>query len=268
MKRGFLVAVGIVFTACATLRGGKGTQLTVMTWNIHAGHGNLAGIANTIADIKPDIVALQEVDVRWSERSAFVDQVDSLSKLLHMEARFAPIYSYPDSAGTNPPREFGVAILSRFPVRAFKNHSITRLSTQEQNASPSTAPGFLEAVIDVNGTLVHGFDTHLDYRAITRIRQVQVGEMLQVMKAVNEPIILFGDMNAMPAAAELEPLFQFLRDAAPNGNTAGTYPADAPRERIDYVFVSRSFRIDNVRILPSAASDHRPVAVGLSLMTK
>lgn len=269
MKRIFLSALSITLAACATLHQGGGEQrFRVMTWNIHAGHGNLSGIASTIEDVKPDIVALQEVDVHWSDRSAFVDQVDSLGKLLHMQARFAPIYSFPDSAGTKPPREFGVAILTRYPVTEWKNHTISRLSTQEENPVPRAAPGFLETAIDVRGTTVRAFDTHLDYRADPRVRQIQVGEMLEVMRGFNGPMILFGDMNAKPNAAELRPLFDFLHDALPLGDNAGTYPAEAPNERIDYVFVSKDVHVETVRVLPTAASDHRPVIADLSLKVK
>jgi endonuclease/exonuclease/phosphatase family metal-dependent hydrolase len=228
-----------------------------MSWNIAAGHGNLARTAETIRAGNADIVALQEVDVRWSERSAFADQADSLAKLLGMSVRFGPIYSVPDTSRSS--RQFGVAILSRHPIVSWHNHEITRLSTQQQNAVPAKAPGFLEAVIDMRGTKVRVFSTHLDYRADPAVRRTQVGEMLDVIRQSKMPTILAGDLNAPPSAPELQPLW-ILRDAASAWDGgAMTYPAQSPTKRIDYVLVSDDFTVGDARVEPTDASDHRPV---------
>lgn len=228
-----------------------------MSWNIAAGSGNLARTAETIRASNVDIAALQEVDVRWSDRSAFVDQADSLARLLGMSVRFAPIYSIPDTLRRS--REFGVAILSRYPIESWRNHEITRLSTQQQNAAPAKAPGFLEAIIDVRGTKVRAFSTHLDYRADPAVRRMQVSEMLDIINVSKMPTILAGDLNAPPDAPELRPL-RVLRDAASAWDGgAMTYPARSPAKRIDYVLVSDDFTVTAVRVEATDASDHLPV---------
>ena len=218
-----------------------------MSWNIAAGQGDIARTATVIGSKNADIVALQEVDVRWSERSKFVDQADSLAKLLRMKAAFAPIY---DVGG----KQFGVAILSRFPIVSSTNHTITRLSTQQQNAAPAPAPGFLEAVVDISGDRIRVFSTHLDYRQDPSVRTKQVGEMIEIMRRSSTPFILAGDLNAEPDALELAPL-RFLRDAG----EAMTYPASSPTKRIDYVLVSNQLSATDSRVDATDASDHRPV---------
>ncbi|HEY0242195.1 MAG TPA: endonuclease/exonuclease/phosphatase family protein [Gemmatimonadaceae bacterium] len=248
-----------LISACATAKGSldQCTPFSVMSWNIAAGGGNLSRIAEKIGASSVDIAALQEVDVRWSERSAFVDQADSLAKLLNMSVRFAPIYRIPDTLRRS--REFGVAILSRYPIVTWRNHEITRLSTQQQNAAPAKAPGFLEVVIDVRGTKVRAFSTHLDYRADPHVRRMQVAEMLDVIHYAKMPTILAGDLNAPPDAPELKPLWM-LRDAAPAWDGgAKTYPAQSPAKRIDYVLVSDEFTVTGARVEATDASDHRPV---------
>jgi endonuclease/exonuclease/phosphatase family metal-dependent hydrolase len=238
--------------------------LRVVTYNIHAGHGDLARTAQTIRAFSPDIVALQEVDVHWSERSGFVDQVAALAAALEMEARFAPIYSLPNRENSAVPREFGVALLARHHIVTWRNDTLTRLSTQDSNAVPAPAPGLLEAVVDVHGSRLHVFNTHLDYRADPRVRRAQSGEMAAAIDHVREPLIVFGDFNASPDAPELAPLFARLRDAWPRDSGPGyTYPADNPVKRIDYVLVSRDFSTVSARVPVSDASDHRPVVVDL-----
>jgi endonuclease/exonuclease/phosphatase family metal-dependent hydrolase len=237
-----------------------------MTYNIHAGHGDIDRIASTIRALSPDIVGLEEVDVHWADRSNFVDQATRLGESLGMAVRFAPIYVLPGPTADAPKREFGVALLSRYPIVSWANDTVTRLSTQAENSVPARMPGLLTATIDVHGERIRVFVTHLDYRKDPAVRRTQVAELLARIGDVDTPTLLLGDMNAAPDAAELQPLFARLRDSWPT--TAGpgfTYPADTPADRIDYVLVSPNGKVDTayVPVVP-AASDHRPVVVELS----
>lgn len=237
-----------------------------MTYNIHAGHGDIDRTAATIRALSPDIVGLEEVDVHWADRSGFVDQASRLGESLGMTVRFAPIYELPGATTDAPKREFGVALLSRYPVVAWENDTLTRLSTQAENPLPTRMPGLLAATVDVRGTHVRVFVTHLDYRKDPSVRRTQVAEMLARIGAVDAPTLLLGDMNASPDAAELQPLFGRMHDGWLTAAGPGfTYPADMPAERIDYVFISPNAKVDTafVPVVP-AASDHRPVVVDLS----
>jgi endonuclease/exonuclease/phosphatase family metal-dependent hydrolase len=237
-----------------------------MSYNIQYGGGDLDGTAAAIRAAAPDVVALQEVDVHWAERSGFADQAAALGARLGMEVRFAPIYRLPGADPTRPPREFGVALLSRYPIVRFENDSLTRLSTQDANATPAPAPGLLDATIDVRGTRVRVLTTHLDYRADPAVRACQVAELLALTGPSGTPTLLLGDLNAPPDAPELQPLLRRLRDAWPHSAGPGlTYPAAAPTKRIDYVLVSPDVRVRAARVPDTRASDHRPVVVDLVL---
>lgn len=257
----------LVAVACAHLPAtGSSIPLRVMTYNIRSGNGDLSGTAQAIRAAAPDIVGLQEVDVHWAARSNFVDQAASLGEQLGMDVRFARIYQFPGASPGDPPREFGVALLSKFPIVDWSNHTITRLSTQETNPVPAPLPGFLEAKINVRGDTVRVFDTHLDYRADPLVRQQQVTDMLSYIDGTRSATILFGDLNAPPDASEIQPLLQRLHDAWPASAGPGlTDPADVPRKRIDYVLISDHFQVRGVSVPVTLASDHRPVVVDLTL---
>ena len=260
------VLVVAASVSCAALpRTRSPLSLRVMTYNIQAGAGNLDGTAGAIRAAAPDVVALQEVDVHWSARSQFADEADSLAKLLGMQARFAHIYDLPGEGASSPAREYGVALLSRYPIVAFANHAITRHSTVNEGAAPASMPGFLEASIDVRGTRVRVFNTHLDYRSDPAVRRQQVAETIAIIGTPATPTLLFGDLNAGPDAAELQPLFARLHDSWRSVSTdAGlTYPAVAPVKRIDFVLTSPHFRAVGARVPDTQASDHRPVVVDL-----
>jgi endonuclease/exonuclease/phosphatase family metal-dependent hydrolase len=241
--------------------------LRVMTFNIRAGNGDLEGIAGVIRDAAPDIVGLQEVDVHFSARSNFVDQASTLARALRMHVRFAHIYELPPDSTGRPPREYGVAMLSRHPVLEFRNHPLHRLSTVEDEPSPRPRPGFLEATLDVNGTRVRFFNTHLDYRGDPTVRRMQVRETLEILRAAPLPTLLVGDLNARPDAPEIQPLLSQLRDAWAGQQGPGyTFPSHAPDRRIDYILHSDHFRVRSIEVLSTTASDHRPVVADLLLV--
>lgn len=264
-KLGILAAAGVV-AACvpAARQASAPPTLRVMSYNIQAGGGDLARVAATIRGASPDIVGLQEVDVHWSDRSGFADQARELASMLGMEVRFAPIYAIPNADPSRPVREYGVALLSRFPIREWRNDSLTRLSTQDATAAPARMPGMVEALIDANGWRVRVFTTHLDYRADPAIRSRQVTELLGYLGRGGVPTIVTGDLNAGPSAPELQPLFGVLHDAWSAGAGDGlTYPAEKPVKRIDYVLASGHFEPTAASVIQSPASDHRAVIATL-----
>lgn len=266
--KSFRAAVlALMAAACASSprAAAPATLLRVMTYNIRSGNGDLAQTAGVIRGQAPDIAALQEVDVHWADRSAFADQAAELATRTGMQARFAGIYRLPGAPGA-PPREFGVAMLTRLPIVSFRNDTITRLSTQDTNPVPTPMPGLLDAELDVHGTHVRVFVTHLDYRRDPAVRVQQVADMLRYVGSSATPTLLMGDLNATPDAPEIQPLLRRLHDVWDASRGPGfTYPADVPRQRIDYVLVSPAFRVRSVRVLDTQASDHRPVVADLAL---
>lgn len=264
-RQGLVVMMALAVAACASMPVATHEQsLRVMTYNIQYGHEGLDSVAAVIREQKPDIVGLQELDVHWSERSNFVNQPELLAKATGMDYRFARIYQLPNPDSTKPPREFGVGILSRYPIVSFTNHIITRLSTQEENPTPAPLPGLLEATIDVNGTKVRVFDVHLDYRRDPSVRAQQVAEMLRYSGDSGMPTLFFGDMNARPDAPELQPLLRKFQDTWQYPEGPGlTGPARNPAGKIDYVLMSGGFRVKKAWVPTVYASDHFPVVVDL-----
>ncbi|MFF5157721.1 endonuclease/exonuclease/phosphatase family protein [Streptomyces sp. NPDC000348] len=242
--------------------------LRVATYNIHAGAGadrvfDLDRTAAALRGLHADVIGLQEVDVHWGARSDFADEARALAEKLGMRVFFAPIYDLDPVVQGGERRRFGVAVLSRHPVLAAENHEITRLSTQTPDPVPAPAPGFAEVVVDVRGAHVHVYTTHLDHRADPSVREAQVADMLGVLAADRGPRILVGDFNAETTAPELAPLWERLRDAAPDGG--GTYPAIDPVRRIDLVTVSPDVRVTGARTVATEASDHLPVVTDLEV---
>lgn len=244
-----------------------GRNLRIMSFNIAAGNGDLARVAAVIREYEPDIVGLQEVDVHWSGRSDYLDQAEELARELGMDAFFAPIYRIPHRDEGRPVREFGLAFLSRHPVRKAADHSLTRLSTQAGDPQLERMGGFPEMIVEVGGQEIRIYNTHLDYRADPRVREMQVGEMLEIIAPLEGPVVVLGDLNARPGQEEIQPLLRKFKDSwSEKGRDAGyTYPAHNPDRRIDYILVSDAIGVVDAEVVETEASDHRPLVVDLLL---
>jgi endonuclease/exonuclease/phosphatase family metal-dependent hydrolase len=261
--RPWLTFVLLVTLGCASIPAkGRDNSIRVMSYNIEYGNNGLDSVAAVIRDQHPDVVGLQEVDVHWSARSNFVDQADLLAKKTGMQYRFARIYQLPNTDTSKPPREFGVALLSRYPIVAFTNHNITRLSTQDSTPTPTLMPGLLDATIDFHGRKFRVMNVHLDYRADPAVRGKQVSEMMTYIGSDTISTVLTGDFNASPDAAELAPLFAHLNDTAPHGAAPQfTFSSTKPEKKIDYVLTTDSFCPTKYQVPKVHASDHFPVVV-------
>jgi endonuclease/exonuclease/phosphatase family metal-dependent hydrolase len=241
-----------------------------MTYNIHHGANSsddpsLDQIIEIIGSFEPDVVGLQEVDRHWSQRSGFADQVTEIAHRLDMHYFFAPIYDLEPEEGSER-RQYGLAILSNFPLVTGRNLMMSRLTTISDEHQIERLGGFAHVSIDVDGRDVQLFNVHLDYRSDPSVRTVQVQETVAAIREADGSVVLMGDFNAEPGAAELDRLQEFLLDAWHGREGAGhTYPSIDPSKRIDYIFVSPGVQIDSAFVLTGTASDHRPVGAVIRL---
>jgi len=248
-------------------------RLTFMSYNIHVGVGmdkrqDLGRIAEVIRRSRADIVGLQEVD-RGVERTGRVDEIVELARLTGMDYAFAHNLDYQGG-------QYGVAVLSRFPILAIDHRRFVRRPERERR-------GFIRVEVSVGGRRLNFVTTHLDYQSAEG-RLAETRQLLRALEAVNGPLVVTGDFNEEPRGA----VHALVRGAGfVDGWTRGrrgaagdelpgegaTYPADKPTKRIDYVFY-RGLGEDrapgddedaSASVPDTLASDHRPVVVRLRL---
>lgn len=231
-------------------------QFSVMSFNIHHAAGpdgvsDLDRLAEEIRASGADVVGLQEVDRHFGARSGFADQPAELAARLGMHIVYGANLDLAPPAPGAPRRQYGTAILSRFPILSSANTFLPKgTSTEEQR-------GLLEAVLDVRGVPIRVMTTHLEARrASSRLLQSQA--VAELVRRSAEPVVLTGDLNGVPTAPEVTELTALLADSHAAGDGDGfTFPVAVPRVRIDYVLGEGRFLRSSV--LPTAASDHRPV---------
>jgi endonuclease/exonuclease/phosphatase family metal-dependent hydrolase len=230
-------------------------------YNIHAGkdlegRDNLRRIADIIVAHRPDLVLLQEVD-RNTERSGNVDQLAVLAQLTGFHSAFGRTLFYQGG-------EYGIAILSRWPVTADTLHSLPVAPPQPRAGGSYEPRGALHAVIEAPTGSIQLLNTHLDASPADDYRLQEVDALKQLLSrlAGGGAVVLGGDFNATPESVVLQRVSEGeWRDAWELcGQGAGfTYPAKAPATRIDYLVLPGSLECDAGRVIPTKASDHLPI---------
>jgi endonuclease/exonuclease/phosphatase family metal-dependent hydrolase len=236
--------------------------LTALSFNIHHAGGldgvvDLDRLAAEIRATHADVVGLAEVDRHYGERSDWADQPAELAGRLGMHVVFGANLDLEPPAPGQPRRQYGTAILSRYPIVDWHNTLLPKGKPEEEQR------GLLEAVLDVHGHPVRMMTTHFQHdSAASRLLQAEV--VADAVRAATEPVVLTGDLNAPPEAPEVTTLTALLTDAfAAAGHGDGlTHPADVPTARIDYVLTAHARPVCST-VLPTASSDHRPVLARL-----
>ncbi|HEU4947691.1 MAG TPA: endonuclease/exonuclease/phosphatase family protein [Kribbella sp.] len=238
--------------------------LKVLTYNIHHAQGadgvlDLERIASVIEDSGADVIGLQEVDRHWSARSNWEDQPAWLAERLDMHVAYAANLDLPPVNPGEPNRQYGTAILSRFPIKDFHNTLLPKYPGQEQR-------GLLEATISVRGKTMRLANTHLTHNNnAERLEQAQ--QVVQLLGSSQSATVLVGDLNARPDAPEIITLTSQWSDTwAEVGVGPGyTLEADNPTARIDYILHGEAVQAGSAEVLDTLASDHLPVLANLTL---
>jgi endonuclease/exonuclease/phosphatase family metal-dependent hydrolase len=239
----------------------------VLTYNVHTcvgmdGRLSTRRIARVIAQCDPDIVALQECDVR-RRRTDGRDQVREIADELKMEFHFHPAIRAEEE-------EYGDAVLSYHPMRLVCSGRLPGVADR-----PELEPrGALWVEVDVGGCSIQVINTHLGLSNRERLAQVEalLSEQWLGAAAARGPCILCGDFNALPGSAPYRRLLARLSDVQSlvNGHRPlRTWFSHYPIGRIDHIFLSGPLEVVSVEVprteLIRTASDHLPLVAEIRL---
>ncbi|MET0474749.1 MAG: endonuclease/exonuclease/phosphatase family protein [Mycobacterium sp.] len=251
--------------------------MRVVTFNILHGR-TVGGIVDPdrlrmgIQRLKPDILALQEVDLD-QERSGKADltavaaeAMDAVAHRFVASISGTPGGTWVAATGAEQPGSaaYGIALLSRFPASSWQVLRLPHI--------PARFPMYLSAprrVITVHeeprAAILASFDsplgpltvanTHLSFVPGWNRRQLR--RLVSELQNLQGPRLLVGDLNLTSAAAQR---VSGLRTLA----VAPTYPAHRPRRQLDHVLTddprltARHWEAPELTI-----SDHRPLVVDL-----
>ncbi len=267
-------------------------------------YDRLERLAEVLKEIDADIVFLQEVDF-YARRSQFFDQGSVLAEKAgypylaeapHWKRKLFPFWN-----GIWGPLNHGLCVLSRFPL--IENEA--RVFEHPQEApfyvrwiySPH---GAQRAVVQVGKEKITLLNVHLEPWA-QKTREKSVKNLVEWIKELPGPILLGGDFNAIPPEAPEKTVYNLedapwfidknqwkiekdttikairelgFSEAIPeaeylqNEEAAFTYPADSPKQKIDYLFAGKGAKILKGWVFKESgiASDHLPIVANVSYL--
>jgi endonuclease/exonuclease/phosphatase family metal-dependent hydrolase len=223
-------------------------RVRILVYNVRSFRGGVGSVAGVVASYRPDVALINECGPRRRLRR--------FARSLHMDAvsrHFLFRKSIHNAVLVRPPWRVTTHRLHRFPRDARR-----------------VPRGVLLARIGRAGTRLWALSVHLGLHPGSRRRNAE--EVTNLVLSLGEPVLLGGDLNERPDGRAATWLAERFWDAWTQGareDDGATFPSAGPTARIDYLFISEEFAIEDaitVRTREAAeASDHLPVLVDLSL---
>ena len=211
-----------------------------MTWNVHRCVGvdrrlDVGRVAAVIAQQKPDVVALQELDV-CRPRTGAVDQAHAIAQRLGMHFHF-------HAAFTVEEERYGDALLTAAPHSVLKAGGLPTLPIR--GLEPR---GALWLELELDGRRLQVLNTHLGlvpHEQRAQAIALTGPDWTGARGRSDPPLIVVGDFNATPYAQAYRTLAARFIDArvqAPGAGRTPTFPSRLPMLTIDHVFLEGKVR--------------------------
>ena len=241
------------------------SRLRVITYNIQYCDGSGSGsigylspaspkrrremmerISRALTPRQPDVLGLIEVD-GGSWRNSGVDQAEHIARELDMP-NMVEHCKYP------PP----------FDVMPFFKHNMQALASKHPMATSQAhlfTVGFKRNVIEAT---IAGITFILCHLALGRgARLLQTQHLARIVRSIDDPVVLMGDLNAEPDSPELKNLVaQTELRLVPLGET---FPSWKPKKRLDHFLVSPDILVNTATVLDIGLSDHLPIILDIQL---
>lgn len=233
------------------------TDIRVLNINIRLS-GQMTGysvlpFADYIKAYDPDFVTLQEVDF-MTIRNGQRDFTTELAAELGYFSAFGYALKYAQG-------EYGVAILSKYPIEKISNTHLTGDPSQMKEVRTLL---YIDVIIPSVKKKVRIGSTHLDH-STDAVRSSMI-QQINAATGANVPMILCGDFNAKPDEPAIK---QGMSSWNRVCNNFATFPASGPTSKIDYMFAKpdNSWKVKNYEVLVNTAdiTDHCAIITDIQL---
>jgi endonuclease/exonuclease/phosphatase family metal-dependent hydrolase len=232
---------------------GDSADLRVVTYNVHRCRGmdrrtKPARIAQVLAGIEADVIALQEVIGPGLTGQGHAEE---LGALLGMGWVMAP-------ARELRRHQFGNVVLSRFPIRDHSRFDLSWKTCEARNAQ--------RVAVDLgHGRVLQVYNAHLGTALLERRYQAPRLAAWVDEPRLRDPKILVGDFNEWGRGLVADVLAHRLEsvDLFPFLKRRRTYPGFFPVLHLDHIYYSGPVEVRHVHLhrtrLTLVASDHLPL---------
>jgi endonuclease/exonuclease/phosphatase family metal-dependent hydrolase len=254
-------------------------QIRLATFNIlhgrsvHDGAVHQERLVDSIKQLDPDILALQEVDCdqpRSNNADLTAVAAEAMGAVSH---RFVaaingtPGATWMAATGREQPgtAAYGIALLSRFLAESWQVVRLPRIPMRFPMYLP--APRRVQVVHEEpRAAMIGRFDTpvgpltvantHLSF--VPGWNRVQLRTLIRDLRGFPGPRLLIGDLNMDPPTPRRWTRMRSLGEAA-------TFPADEPTHQLDHILTDDSaLRVNKCSAPRLPVSDHRALVIDVS----
>ena len=229
------------FLSTAETSAPGGTRVRVAAFNLLSSNHRHGEVLRWVRETAPDVVVFPEVTLAWAR------QLDTLADIL------------PHAVMRTHEGNFGMAVLSRHPLRAERVDTVTDFD----------GVCGIRVEVEINGRVlvVHGVHPPPPLgRAMAAERDRYLRELAAEAAGAALPVVIAGDFNATPWCHGMKPLREAgFRDARLGHGPVATWRRAMPWVAIpiDHVLVPGTVRVERFQTGPGLGSDHRPVVADL-----
>lgn len=222
-------------------------------------------VADVIREISPDVCGLNEVS-HFSRNSCESDtQTPYLAKATGLENHFFGYAVHLTYANETYNKDYGNAVISKHPIVEGAILPIPDPVIKDENAYYETR-SITKAKIDLAGGITV-LQTHMGL-AIAESKNATL-EILKALDEIDGPVILMGDFNMRPSNPLIDMLRERLFDTAlirdEYFKTYPSYKLNYTPAKLDYIFVSKHFKVLDLQVPQTSVSDHLPYYVDLEI---
>ena len=203
-------------------------------------------MAQVIRESGAEVVGLNEI-LGIGVDAEYTAQTEKLAELSGK-----PYYYFAKAIDIENKGPYGNAMLSDIPIREVKTVIIPDPNPKKYDNDDYETRCILCAELEcgLRVLIVHvGLNPDEKENAISTLLEY----------ITDEKCILMGDFNLLPDSPLLLPIRERMKDAAELFTEEKlSFPSDAPRIKIDYIFTSKDIEIVTADIPAITASDHRP----------
>lgn len=233
--------------------------LRIATYNIHRGRGldrrvDISRIADVVASLEADIVALQEVVGPGHDG---MGQAEEIAAQLGMTPVMGAVRLLRG-------RPFGNAVIGRFPVRGHHRYEVTWRGREER--------GCQRVDLEVGPGVLHVYNVHLGTALLERRAQaIHLARILDAPEA-GQPCVMLGDFNEWLRGPATRVLTERLKSLDLRGRLLKrrrTYPGVLPFLHLDHIYYRGEVEMVNAEVKRTrkalVASDHLPLIADLRI---
>lgn len=163
-----------------------------------------------------------------------------------------------------PVRGYGIAVLSKHPIRSFRRIPIQTTPEERQEGCRYEDRMLMIVELEINGKIVTVMNCHF---GLNEIEVDKATDAVMAAKAeITGPVVLTGDFNITPDDAHILRIKEVFADTADIKEDAClTFPSHEPRIKIDYILTDKDTKTLDLQIPTEVVADHLPMIATLEV---